>query len=565
MTNNLKLSLVGLSLSLFLYGCGGGGNTPEQTFSTTSSPIISPPTSITSFTIDTTSTEINQTVTLSWETEHATSCSAVNDWQGTKPVKGKEEIYITQEKVHTFTLNCSGNGRVSRSITLVVDDPNTEGSCSNPHTDEFDPSFIGDFEIPNPQYVMPDSMIRSIGLKDYGVSWIYSNYKNHTNEAWLNNCSQEQYVRLMYRTTLRRIKELGAEQVTVYNFGYWENSQAEHWVLDHSTKHITDSQMRYIVETANSLGLEVRYVWQFLPEDRNNNFLFPFNGSVFVDLPLLKKIMDAHERNILQQAEFLQGIGVGSMSIDWSAMWLCFCGLDGSLAHNDPKIKEMKNYYMQRLSTIIDKAREVFSGDIYVGEGILWNDRRVVEKVDYVLISFPNLLSEQDNKNPSVELVSERVQDYLKNRYYEWYCLDQSPCWEYSSNQSIPVIINLFAQSTRNFLHTGWVEDGFCTPGYIDATYYDTCMQYDVDIDFSIQAIAIEGMLRGSFEQQFWTVMGTTTTAGYWLSDTLQPAPNQNDTRVIEGFPNISQSIRGKPAENIIKYWYSGKYEPYYM
>jgi hypothetical protein len=36
---------------------------------------------------------------------------------------------------------------------------------------------------------------------------------------------------------------------------------------------------------------------------------------------------------------------------------------------------------------------------------------------------------------------------------------------------------------------------------------------------------------------------------GYWLSPTLTPN--------FEGFPNISQSIRGKPAEDIVKYWYT--------
>ncbi|MEZ9595180.1 hypothetical protein AB4298_11095 [Shewanella sp. 10N.261.52.F9] len=35
----------------------------------------------------------------------------------------------------------------------------------------------------------------------------------------------------------------------------------------------------------------------------------------------------------------------------------------------------------------------------------------------------------------------------------------------------------------------------------------------------------------------------------YWLSETLIPSN--------EGFANISQSIRGKPAEDVLKYWYT--------
>jgi len=32
---------------------------------------------------------------------------------------------------------------------------------------------------------------------------------------------------------------------------------------------------------------------------------------------------------------------------------------------------------------------------------------------------------------------------------------------------------------------------------------------------------------------------------------------------IVEAFPSISQSIRGKPAEKILKYWYTGEYEQY--
>jgi hypothetical protein len=92
----------------------------------------------------------------------------------------------------------------------------------------------------------------------------------------------------------------------------------------------------------------------------------------------------------------------------------------------------------------------------------------------------------------------------------------------------------------------------------------DRCVQHEVPIDFSVQAIGIEGMMRGVYLQTVWTnIKGTTTSTAYWLSDTLQPDPNQTRDRTVEGFPNISQSIRGKPAEKILKYWYTGEFEHY--
>tara|TARA_B100000809_G_scaffold68000_1_gene65157 strand:- start:1636 stop:1872 length:237 start_codon:yes stop_codon:yes gene_type:complete len=72
-------------------------------------------------------------------------------------------------------------------------------------------------------------------------------------------------------------------------------------------------------------------------------------------------------------------------------------------------------------------------------------------------------------------------------------------------------------------------------------------------------------MLRAIDNQTVFEMLGTTTTTGYWLTDTLYAEPNQQSSNGVplEGFPNISQSIRGKPAEKIIKYWYTGEYEAY--
>lgn len=558
-----------------IYGCGGGGGSSNVGAALiggggvggggSGSGSSNPAPSIT-FTASKQQAEVNEWVTLTWSTQNATSCTASGNWNGSKSVSGSQEVQVTEEKTYTYSLSCSGNGSTSASVSVAVDDPETEGSCTNPHTSEFDEKFMGDFEIPTPYTTMPDGSVKAVGLKDYGVRWIYDNYSGNTNESWLSKCTKDQYTNLMYRLTLRRLKEHGVEQVAVYNFGYWENANANQWRIAHSTKHISDYDLEYIVDTASSLGIKVHYAWQFLPLDRYNQWLFPFNGQVFVDMPLLTKILDAHEENMLWQADFAQKIGVSSISVDWSAMWLCFCGTDNTIGYNDPRQIEMKNYYMSRMSALIDEVKKVFHGDIYMGEGPMWNDSRVVEKADYIYLNFGNLLTEEDNKNLSVNIVTERVQDALERFYYNWYCLDGQPCYDYQSNIEVPWVLNLFAQSTRNFLYSGWIEDGFCTDGNMGDMGGGTggCIQYNVDVDFSAQSLYIEGMLRGAYLQTLWKIRGTSVSTGYWLSDSLQPAPNQTRQRTIEGFPNISQSIRGKPAEKILKYWYTGEYEQYY-
>ena len=123
-------------------------------------------------------------------------------------------------------------------------------------------------------------------------------------------------------------------------------------------------------------------------------------------------------------------------------------------------------------------------------------------------------------------------------------------------------MFNAFAQSHAGFLSNGWLEDGFCTQGTVNDVATN-CIQYQIETDFSAQAIFTEGLFRAVDTQGWFETLGTTTSTGYWLSDTLIPDTGQSSAKTIEGFPNISQSIRGKPAEKLFKYWYTGQYEQY--
>ena len=235
-------------------------------------------------------------------------------------------------------------------------------------------------------------------------------------------------------------------------------------------------------------------------------------------------------------------------------MWLCFyCGIDEP--HTQEETDEVKDYYMERMGGIIDKIKEKFSGKIYVGDGPQWNDKRVFDKVDGMILPFGNLLTNNEVATASVDLIQERATQFIENTHKQWNCLDEQPCW-YNSSETIPkVMFNFFGQSHASFLSTGWIEDGFCTQGVINGITTD-CLQYEVKTDFSAQAIFTEGLLRAADMQIYFDTLGTTTTTGYWLSDTLIPDKNQlpASTNTVEGFPNMSQSIRGKSAEKIITF-----------
>ena len=130
--------------------------------------------------------------------------------------------------------------------------------------------------------------------------------------------------------------------------------------------------------------MEMHYAWQFLALDDENNPLFPFDGQVYVDMPLLKRIMDSHEEHMIWEANRLQELGIASMSADWSAMWVCFCGLEDEASSYERN--ELKNFYMERMASILSQIKDRFNGEVYVGENIIWNDSRVFNEVDGIVV-----------------------------------------------------------------------------------------------------------------------------------------------------------------------------------
>ena len=551
-----KANLVIIFTTITMIGCGGSGNGGSD-----SNTVAPPSNSATaSISVNPTKVFLGDSTVVSWSSANASSCIASGNWSGDKSTSGSETVTVTYQGDHVFTITC---GDASSNVTVTVSSEDFEGSCVNPHNADIPRSYIGEYELPIPQNSFGDNHLKVIGFKDYSVRQPYQAYKN-AGASWVVGCTEIEYKKLMYRMTLRRLKAHGVNTVSIYNYGYW-NDDGDVWEVEHSTKDLTDADIELITVTAHDFGMDVHYVWQFNMRIANTDrLLFPFDGSVRLEMPLLKNIMDAHERHILWEADRLESIGVGSMSADWNAMWMCFsCGVDDQ-GNTQAETDTLKDYYMERMGIIIDKIREKFSGKVYIGEGVVWNDKRVFDKVDGVGFSPDMRLTTEEVATATVDLLQEKAATSIQRKYEEWNCLDNQPCWHNSSTTIPKVLFNFFSQSNTRYLSKGWWEDGFCTEGTLDGVYYE-CTQYEIQTDFSAQAILTEAVLRAIDNQVVFETLGTTTTTGYWLSDTLYAEPNQQpiDGVPLEGFPNISQSIRGKPAEKIIKYWYTGEYEVY--
>jgi hypothetical protein len=99
---------------VLLIGCGGGGGGG-------SSPSAPAPQNITvSLTASADSAEVNSSITLTWSSTLATSCSASGAWSGSKGTSGSESITVGVGGSNTFSLSCSATGANSGSASTSV-------------------------------------------------------------------------------------------------------------------------------------------------------------------------------------------------------------------------------------------------------------------------------------------------------------------------------------------------------------------------------------------------------------------------------------------------------------
>ena len=104
-----------LSLLFVIASCcggGGGGSTSE------------PPVPGASITLSISDDQIylGNSVTLTWTTSNASSCSASGSWAGSRALSGSETVTPDSEGQKTYTLTCSNSAgtSTSRSVTTNV-------------------------------------------------------------------------------------------------------------------------------------------------------------------------------------------------------------------------------------------------------------------------------------------------------------------------------------------------------------------------------------------------------------------------------------------------------------
>ena len=381
-------------------------------------------------------------------------------------------------------------------------------------------SYYGTNSIYTPLSKFDNTILRCIGLKDYHPRFSVAN----------TNCTQDEHSRLIYQKTLDRLQLLNVDFVEVYQYGPVVDFNATTWVVDKSTWQIPESELIWFIKEANSRNIKVNIIWQLWQTDSKGNTI---NSDHTMTETEMLKVLRGWHNIIVEMAKFGGNNGLNILTVHWNAFHF-------------PVTNKYKESATLEFLSIINDVRQHFNGKLFMGASPVFFDKRIVEKVDGIIIPLtPSNWSRNDDINISVSLLKSRYLDNILGKALE---LSMATGLDL---KSIPVIWDFNIQSRDKALSEGWVEDGFCTNGSVIFNWGNTeCTnQMNYVTDFSIQALAIEGAFQAIKEQTLIKTYGINFSTSYWHTDTLVPGQ--------EGFPNLSQSIRGKPAENVVKHWFS--------
>jgi hypothetical protein len=92
--------------------CGGGGSPPGSTPPNGPPTVTLSPTSGNAF--------VGQSVTLTWSSTNATSCTASGAWNGALPANGSQSVTPTSAGPQTYTIACSGSGGSANASSTIT-------------------------------------------------------------------------------------------------------------------------------------------------------------------------------------------------------------------------------------------------------------------------------------------------------------------------------------------------------------------------------------------------------------------------------------------------------------
>ncbi len=378
-------------------------------------------------------------------------------------------------------------------------------------------TYLGDYSLPQIKGApLQPEIKRVVSFIDVWTSHLFGNPNN-------NDCLslKNAFFSLIgkgpmfesYEKTLSRAKMLGGDTIAITNYILFSNFKTAS--VENEKPLIDDKTLRKIVKTAKSQGVDVLlYLNLGAGLDRVNDPV----GDIPND-EWLATLIDNYSVFLLKQAKIAEETGIKGIMLN----------------HFDynPSIKGHETAYQNKMLELIKKVRSVYSGQLILlidpfYDADLAKISGVLSAVDAYIFTPPaDVLAGADDKIVSV--------GNLKRFYLENFKGLGDDFGKYNK----PFYFRILIQSFKDSLVDGFREP-YCIQRGADPCYLIP--------DFSVQAIAYEAMMEAINEAhgKFLNVEAVDT-YGYWFTDVLLPQVS---------LPQISHSVRNKPAESIVKEWF---------
>jgi hypothetical protein len=313
--------------------------------------------------------------------------------------------------------------------------------------------------------------------------------------------------RTAFTATLKRLKALGSSYVYIPQYGCLKDATNPISFLGQIS--IPDADLVWMGQQVQAQGMKARLMMGVCSNDQKGNLL----NNLTLNNQWYSTFFDTYSAFALHQAQLAQTAGFDAISLDWG---------DWQPASWAPA-SSIRSARLQQLSV---SMRQIFTGRqmLYT----TWNSNDcpsgLVASVDLLMaqLGTSKLTPAQSNALTVGQLLPGFI---------------QSINWRQHLGNAKPIIWILQMQSHKDFFVNGWVEDAGC---------WSTTCAGSFTTDFSVQAIGIEAALEAINQQTFFKTESVFVNS-YWLADTVTPR---------DSFPNISASIRNKPAESVVYQWW---------
>lgn len=413
------------------------------------------------------------------------------------------------------------NSYTTSSTLLTSSDP-----CNlNISSVQYPKEWLGKFELPKIDNApLKKSFIRGVALKDIML---------HDNPGFILDKGCKGDIQSEFKKTIDRLKSLGVESITVTQWHYLSKYADNSWYImkaDESFGPINDADLSLLVKTAHNAGMKVILYNQIqaMIDGPNQPLYTPLHNK-----ENYTKWFQAYHNFILDRAVVYQSMGIDG--------WEFGCGSCVFTNSGDYSVDSIK-FFREELNKNFNIVKQHYFGKLFMYTNFLSLDYTkdfFFQNIDYIATySWELKLTEEQNKNLTVA----SYKDILKKHPFY-----QSTAWWSSLGK--PTIVEFGIQSRTDALtNPGYVEETGCTSSMFDMNAGSKlgCIQKNVVVDFALQAIVYQATLEAINELPTNNLI--VVSRDYWMTDVMTP---------YTAYPNLASSIRNKPAESILKMWYS--------